>query len=624
MGDHKLCYGCFEPINDEVKCPVCGYKQKSPYSPSYIAPGTMLNEKYMVGKLLSHNGEGATYLAFDTGVSCKILIKEYMPDALCTRVKGSPVINVNHNNIAQYKSLMAEFTELNKKLAKLRSQSHINPVLDLFTENNTTYAVYEYIEGKNLMQYLKENAGELSWEKVMKMFPPLFTSLSQLHNAGIIHRGISPQTIYVTDKEELKLTDFCIAAVRTTKTELNAEIFKGYAAPEQYSPSSWQGTWTDVYGICSVLYRILTGCMPTEASSRDESDELTSPSEINSDIPENVSKAIMDGMTISGDERIKTITELVTRIFEPSEENIKKTVVSSSYKKIVSNVEKKEESHEQISDNEKKKKREVVYEEEEEEVTIFDRIKYPVLILLLLLAVIAFLVGIIKKLDFIDANNGNSLQINLPALTTPPVTEATEAPQESSEEGYLTNVPQLTIAEVTTVTETSENTEQTESSVNNNIQMRNFVGMQYEDVMLSSMAKDVSFEVEYVIKEGHAKGEVLAQSVKENDWIVSGEVVKLTVCKGNGSATVPNFKKTNINHYPIDEFLAILDEAGISYKAVPEVNTGYASGYVIGTEPEAGTVIDISDVVVVHFTDNSGNGSVRLSPGVSASAQSAN
>ena len=48
MGDTKLCYGCFSPIGDEDKCPHCGYKQQSPYSPSYIAPGTILKEKYMI------------------------------------------------------------------------------------------------------------------------------------------------------------------------------------------------------------------------------------------------------------------------------------------------------------------------------------------------------------------------------------------------------------------------------------------------------------------------------------------------------------------------------------------------------------------------------------------------
>ena len=78
MGDTKLCFGCFEPVNDEPRCPHCGYKQQSPYSPSYIAPGTILKEKYMVGKLISDNGEGATYLAYDTVISCKVILKEYI------------------------------------------------------------------------------------------------------------------------------------------------------------------------------------------------------------------------------------------------------------------------------------------------------------------------------------------------------------------------------------------------------------------------------------------------------------------------------------------------------------------------------------------------------------------
>ena len=130
------------------------------------------------------------------------------------RVKGKPTISVNYNNLAQYKALMAEYTELNKSLAKMRSlSSHLTPTLDLFAENNTTYAVYEYIEGVKLVDYLKENAGELSWSEVSAMFPPLFTTLSLVHNAGVLHRGISPETIYVTDKGELKLTAYQVSGL---------------------------------------------------------------------------------------------------------------------------------------------------------------------------------------------------------------------------------------------------------------------------------------------------------------------------------------------------------------------------------------------------------------------------
>lgn len=226
MVEQKLCMGCMENKGSARVCPNCGYVENTPSLPSYIIPGTVIHERYLVGKLINANGQGATYIAYDTAVSCKVLLNEYMPQGLCVRVKGKPTISVNYNNLAQYKALMAEYTELNKSLAKMRSlSSHLSPTLDLFSENNTTYAVYEYIDGVRLVDYLKENAGELSWSEVSAMFPPLFTTLSLVHNAGVIHRGISPDTIYVTCKGELKLTDFCISAVRTANTELKNEIF---------------------------------------------------------------------------------------------------------------------------------------------------------------------------------------------------------------------------------------------------------------------------------------------------------------------------------------------------------------------------------------------------------------
>lgn len=99
-------------------------------------------------------------------------------------------------------------------------------------------------------------------------FPSDTDNAEPCASAGIIHRGISPQTILVTEKNELKLIDFQISAGRTTGTEIACEMYPGYSAPEQYSSAEWQGTWTDVYGISATLYRVLTGCVPTESISR--------------------------------------------------------------------------------------------------------------------------------------------------------------------------------------------------------------------------------------------------------------------------------------------------------------------------------------------------------------------
>lgn len=634
MGDTKLCFGCFEPVNDEPRCPHCGYKQQSPYSPSYIAPGTILKEKYMVGKLISHNGEGATYLAYDTVISCKVILKEYMPDVLCSRNTETQSVVVNPGSNVQYKSLMEEFTELNKKLAKLRTIDHIQQVLDLFCENNTTYVVFEYIEGQNLMQYLKENGGSLSWKAVQKLFPPLFTSLSQLHNAGIVHRGISPNTIYVTSKGGLKLTDFCIASARTNNAELTPELFKGYAAPEQYSPSVWQGTWTDVYGISSVLYRILTGCMPTEASLRSESDDLTPPSSLNCDIPDNVSEAIINGMKVAGDERIQSINDFVTLTFRPSDEDRTKTTVnigniaSKNAREAIQKRRILEAENERAERSEAAPQRQRMIrpaperEEYEEEINIVEKIRPAALTAMLLIVVVAFIFFLFKQINLGKVANRNGLAANLPSFTTAAETTVPETTTAAKENNgfYLTNVPPATLAPATQATEPDGTAVTTETAKEGaNIQMANLVGKIYDEIKTSTLAQDVTFELKYEYREDKQRGEILEQSIKEGTWITSGEVVTLTICKGDGSTVVPDYKRGPMSRDLIQEFLSILDEEGIQYKAIPEVNQGYLSGYVIGTEPKAGTVIDSlsGDVVIVHYTENSGGGSIIQSPGYS-------
>lgn len=73
-----------------------------------LAPGTVLNDRYIAGKLLSYNGEGATYIGFDKVTGTKVTIKEYMPDTLCSRKKGDPQIVVDPNQLPLYKTYMSD------------------------------------------------------------------------------------------------------------------------------------------------------------------------------------------------------------------------------------------------------------------------------------------------------------------------------------------------------------------------------------------------------------------------------------------------------------------------------------------------------------------------------------
>ena len=547
MVERKLCMGCMENKGSAKVCPNCGYVENTPSLPSYIIPGTVLHERYLVGKLLSSNGQGATYIAYDTAVSCKVLLNEYMPDGLCVRVKGKPTISVNYNNLAQYKALMAEYTELNKSLAKMRSlSSHLSPTLDLFAENNSTYAVYEYIDGVRLVDYLKENAGELSWSEVSAMFPPLFTTLSLVHNAGVLHRGISPDTIYVTDKGELKLTDFCISAVRTANTELKNEIFSGYAAPEQYSAASRQGTWTDVYGICAVLYRILTGSKPDSANVRLEKDNLYTPQELNSNIPKHVSDVIMKGMSLSGDDRIQTITELVTALFDQPAIGIGQTQTLTISRNGIyendqytddENLYSPEEDEDGYYDDEYDDYDD--YDEAEVEgndVSTFDKIKIPVIIGVLLVAIILVIVVILFKL--FTGDNSSRLRDNY-----------------SSDESSISD-------NIVDITEETEPEETKESKAEN--KMPDLIGQRYEDIKSKIEEKyNIKISADFEYNGEYQEGLIFWQEVEKGKKIKEGDTVKIKVSKGTEKVEVPDFEG-----YTFDEYTELLDELNIPYTEV--------------------------------------------------------
>ena len=315
LGQYQRCISCMKEIGTNNVCHHCGYIEGSPFLPDYLPPKTMLNQRYIIGKLLSYNGEGAVYIAFDTVIESAVEIREYMPDSLCTRERSSLSVVANQGREAQYKALMSDFMDLMHQLTKIRTLTTVVQAYEVFEENNTAYAVFEHIEGITLRQYLNDHAGEISWEEANKIFFPLFGTLAALHSSNIFHRGISPETILLNSKGEVKLSGFSISSLRAAGTELSPQLFSGYAAPEQYSSNSWHGTWTDVYALSAVIYKSLTGTMPPDATTRSVNDNLIEPHILNPSIPKYVSNAIMSALLLSPEQRTQTMIELRNHLY---------------------------------------------------------------------------------------------------------------------------------------------------------------------------------------------------------------------------------------------------------------------------------------------------------------------
>lgn len=573
-----MCYRCMESY-DGLKsvCPNCGYDGSTPHNPMYIAPGTILHERYIIGVLLGFNGEGATYIAYDKVIGCKVLIREYMPITLCTRVKNKPTISVNYNNLAKYKAFMAEYTELNKTLARFRNNTNIIPTVDMFAENNTTYTVCEYVEGIKLLDYLKDNAGELSWSQVSEMFPPLFTTIGIIHNAGIIHRAISPETIYVTEKGELKLSGFCVSAVRTVNAGLEYELFKGYAAPEQYSAStsSRQGSWTDVYGVCALLYRVLTGCMPTDAPSRLQDDSLCEPYAINRNVPPHVSRVIMEGLNLSGRDRIQTITELVTKLFEQPEE-IRPVYATSAIRRDEIESQYNQQQFEQPYNNEPEDDFDYNqddyddndYDEDDyqyEKVSTIDRFKVPIIIGVLLLAILMIIIFPILKILSPDDEETSSYSSSVPDNVIEGSTEATT----EFLDGTMPNLDHL-----------------------------------YFETTQKKYSEKFTLEAVEEYNNDYDKGQIFEQDIAPGTPFKVGDaIVKVKVSKGPSSASIPDYKNCTVAQYE-----NMLSEAGIPYQLV-EDTSGSGNANTIthidlnGQKANAGDTVKIAsgEKLIVYF-----------------------
>lgn len=553
--------GCMNEKDYEGPCKLCGYSDDDLCIPTYLLPKTFLNERYIVGKLISYNGEGAIYIGYDTATGTRITIKEFMPDTLCARKKGETEITVNADNSALYKTYMSEFADLHRSLIKLRGMAHIQTVIDVFYENGTCYAISEFISGITLKTYLENSGGSLSWEQVKELFPPILTTLSLIHAGGIIHRGISPQTIFVTDKMELKLAGFCISAGRTTNTEIACEIFSGYAAPEQYT-NEVNGTWTDVYGISAVLYKALTGTAPAEAIAR-TSVNLLEPSMINRNIPQNVSKVIMGGMRLATDKRIRSVTEFVDRLFAPpkyAEEN--QGIVMS-----------------------KKEERKLEKKEKERAKTLVALILVGAGLILFAIAFALTLSGVCAPSNPSGNNSGNSSKSSSSISDT-------GSGEESSSDSESSN------------NENSSDSDSSDSTpgVVADIYVPDFTDGIYE-LAVQRYEGTFVFLPTYVYSDEYVAGVMFDQSVEAGTMVVRGEQIKIKVSKGPSAVSLPDYTgKTEA------EYVAELEKLNIKYDVKTEKSNDVPDGYVLKCNKEIGDTVVVetekAETVIVYIAEN--------------------
>lgn len=532
MDTNNLCMGCMrEKSEGMAKCLKCGYVEGSPYLPSYLAPKTILEDRYLIGKVLSYNGSGATYIGYDLIMNCKVKVREYMPENLATREKGDNTVRVKTGSEIQYKSLKEDFIELARNLVKLNSLSEVEHVSGIFEANNTVYVVYEYTEGMTLAEFLKKNGGYLSWEDTKQLFMPLLSCVGAIHTSELIHRGISPETIMVDRSGNLKLTAFDIAPARTARSELVAQLFAGYSAPEQYASSAWQGTFTDIYAIAATIYRTLTGTMPVEAISRVSNDNLVAANSLNSSIPQNVSNALSLAMMLSPEKRTQSMSAFISALSEVLDfgEAAPKTVESK-----------------------------VVLEETDGKKKMSDTTRYTLIAIGITIPVLIILFFVMMGILFPSEKKpgkDNSSELNSMIFTS------SDEKESSSEVEYLYSMPNFVTKNIAAIQNDEDYTER------------------------------FKITVEYEYSEQYAKDTVVAQSVEAGTPLEKdGTEVTLTVSRGSQYRTMPDLTGKDIN-FAKDTLYAEY----IRYEVQTKEGVFGDTGVVLEQSVAPETIIDIAE-----------------------------
>lgn len=459
-------------------------------------------------------------------------------------------IKILKEELAGNSDFLRRFRNESKAIAVL-SHPNIVKVYDVSFGDRIQYIVMEYIDGITLKQYI-EQQGEIKWREALYFTVQILRALQHAHEKGIIHRDIKPQNIMLLEDGTIKVTDFGIARFSQAETQTMTDKAIGsvhYIAPEQ-ARGGYINDKADVYSVGVMLYEMLTGQLPFVADNAvsvaimQMQAEPTPPSRINPSIPKGLEEITMHAMEKNPAQRFPSAADMLEDVerFRRNPEIVFRygEQVDRAYAGTSADI------YGNVQQNAAPQKYNDNYEYEEEYVRSKNGARASNIIKGIVAAVIvvALVVGGIFGWRYLQ---------NLTASTN-----------KTSDE----------------------------------IVLPNFVGKIYaSDIEGNSEYADLTFEITYGNVPSKQPGEVLRQTPAAGMTVKKGKTVSLTV---NGEAE--QVVVEDVKGYKQQDAYDALKALNLSPKIQAVADDDTAVGYVVKTDPAAGSTVSTGTTVTIYVS----------------------
>lgn len=311
MDQRLWCMACMRERGNNYLCPYCGQPDIRINSlTDCLPPGSVLNERFLVGLALRRSPYAIIYMARDLEEQKRLIVKELFPSRLVFRSNESGLVeSLQPEQKELFEYGIQQFLSEARKLMEFEGEKGLVPVRDCFAAKGTAFMAMDFVAGMSFREFIEQKGGRLGLGETCPMILELSSILEKLNAVGIIHGCLSAEDIIISEDKGVVITGFDSARHALKEKEESQAVLKRrkYGLEEKVRRVAPSGPWTDVYSVGEVFYRAITGQAPRSLEERQLHDSMVCPSYLGVNITEAVEQVIIKALAVNPDERYQDL-----------------------------------------------------------------------------------------------------------------------------------------------------------------------------------------------------------------------------------------------------------------------------------------------------------------------------